>query len=127
MSTSNASATSSRQWASTVRMASRATIAVSSPRSCVSTMAAPNRRWSSASISTRSVPLGLGGDLVLQLHEPVDHRLGAGRTARDVNVDGNDRVDALHGGVVVIEAAGARAHAERDDPLGLGHLIVDAL
>src|SRR5258706_6863483 len=105
MSTSKASATSSRQWASTVSMAPRATTAVASPKcSCASTMASPNRRWSSARISTRSEPLRLAGDLVLQLHEPVDHRLGAGRTPGDVDVDGNDRVDPLHGGVVVVEA-----------------------
>src|SRR5712691_10512052 len=90
-------------------------------------MASPNRRWSSARIATRSVPLRLGGDLVLQLHEPVDHRLGAGRAARDVDVDRDDRVDALHGGVVVVEATRARAHTEGDDPLRLGHLVVDAL
>src|SRR5437879_13445483 len=118
MSTSNASAASSRQWASTARSASRATTAPWSPCwSSVSTMASPNRRWSSARIATRSVPLRLGGDFILQLHEPVDHRLGTGRAARDVDVDRNDRVDALHGGVVVVEAAGARAHAEGDHPL----------
>src|SRR5262245_1187104 len=128
MSTSNASAASSRQCASTPGRASRVTTAVRSPRwSSVSTMAPPNRRRSSSRIATRSVPLRLGGDLVLQLHEAVDHRLGAGRTARNVDVDGDDRVDALHGGVVVVEAAGARAHAEGDDPLRLGHLVVDAL
>src|SRR5882672_8668642 len=128
MRTSNASAPSSLQWASTPSSASRLTIAVRSPRwSSVSTMASPNRRRSSSRIATGSVPLHLRGDLVLQLHEPVDHRLGSGWTARDVDVDRDDRVDALHGGVVVVEAAGARAHAEGDDPLRLGHLVVDAL
>src|SRR5438093_40336 len=128
MSTSNASAASSRQWASTASSASRATTAVWSSRwSWISTRASPNRRWSSARIATRSVPLRLGGDLVLQLHEPVDHRLGTGRAARDVDVDRDDRVDAHDGRVVVVEAAGARAHAEGDDPLRLGHLVVDAL
>src|SRR5215471_9929736 len=128
MSTSNASAASSRQWASTERRAARATTAVRSPRwSSVSTMASPNRRRSSSRIATRSVPLRLGGDLVLQLHEAVDHGLGAGRTARDVNVDRDDRVDPLHGRVVVVEAAGPGAHAEGDHPLRLGHLVVDAL
>src|SRR5262249_36870112 len=87
----------------------------------------PNRRRSSSRIAMRSVPLRLGGDPVLQLHEAVDHGLGAGRTARDVDVDGDDRVDPLHGGVVVVEAPRARAHAEGDHPLRLGHLIVDAL
>src|SRR5262249_31873109 len=128
MSTSNASAASSRQCASTPGRASRVTTAVRSPRwSSVSTTAPPNRRRSSSRIATSSVPLRLAGDLVLQLHEAVDHRLGAGRTAGNVDVDGDDRVDALHGGVVVVEAAGARAHAEGDDPLRLGHLVVDAL
>src|SRR5262245_4601758 len=125
MSTSKASAASSRQWARTPSSASRETTAVRSPRwSSVSTMASPNRRRSSSRIGTRSVPLGLGDDLVLQLHEPVDHRLGTRRAARDIDVDRYDRVDPLHGGVVVVEAAGARADAERDNPLGLGHLVV---
>src|SRR5947208_8186776 len=128
MSTSNASAASWRQWASTARSASRATTAVRSPRcSSVSTMASPNRRRSSSRIATRSVPLHLRGDLVLELHEPVDHRLGAGRAARDVDVDRDDRIDAHDRGVVVVEAARARADTEGDDPLGLGHLVVDAL
>src|SRR5213083_2166245 len=116
MRTSNASAASSRQCASTARSASR-----------VSTMASPNRRWSPARIVTRSVPLRLDGDLVLELHEPVDDRLGTRRTAGYVDVDRDDRVDPLHGGVVVVEAARARADAEGDDPLRLGHLVVDAL
>src|SRR5499426_2764594 len=128
MRTSKAKAASSRQCASTVRSASRATTAVRSPRcSCVSTMASPNRRWSSVRIGTRSVPLRLTGDLVLQLHEPVDDRFGTGWAAGDVDVDRDDRVDALHGGVVVVEAARARADAEGDHPLRLGHLIVDTL
>src|SRR5262245_26431947 len=128
MRTSKASAASSRQWASTARSASRATTPVRSPRcSCVSTMASPNRRWSSARIDTRSVPLRLAGDLVLQLHQPVDDRFRTGRAAGDVDVDRNDRVDPLHGGVVVVEAARARADTEGDHPLRLGHLIVDAL
>src|SRR2546425_1560097 len=128
MRTSNASAASSRQWASTASRAPGATTGVwSAGWWCVSTMAPPNRRWSSARIATRSIPLGLSGDLVLQLHEPVDHRLGTRRAARDVDVDRNDRVDAHDRGVVVVEAAGARAHAEGDDPLRLGHLVVDTL
>src|SRR4029434_4590749 len=104
MSTSKANVASSLQWASTPGSASRATTAVRSPRwSSASTMASPNRRRSSSRIATRSVPLRLGSDLVLQLHEPVDHGLGARRTARDVDVHRDDRVDTLHGGVVVVE------------------------
>src|SRR5574341_31309 len=134
MSTSNASAASSRQAASTRGSTSRVTTAVWSPRwSWVSTMSAPNRFASAARIAAPSivqsplVPLGLGGDLVLELHEPVEDGLGTRRAARDVDVHRDDRVDALDGRVVVVEAAGARAHAEGDDPLRLGHLIVDAL
>src|SRR6266850_1596215 len=56
-------------------------------------MASPNRRWSSARIVTRSVPLRLDGDLVLELHEPVDDRLGTRRTAGNVDVDRADRAD----------------------------------
>src|SRR5207247_9370205 len=125
MRTSNASAASSRQCASTARSAARVTTTVRSPRcSCVSTMASPNRRWSPARIVTRSVPLRLDGDLVLELHEPVDDRLGTTRTAGYVDVDRDDRGDPLHGGVVVVEAAPARADAEGDDTLRLGQLGV---
>ena len=38
-----------------------------------------------------------------------------------------DRVDTHHGRVVVIEAARAGTDSEGDHPLGLGHLLIDAL
>src|SRR5215831_10652964 len=66
-------------------------------------------------------------DLVHELHQTVDDALGAGRASGDVDVDGNDRVDPLHGGVIVVEPARTRAHAERYYPLRLTHLIVDPL
>ena len=50
---------------------------------------------------------------------------GVGGTARHVDVDGNDLVDPLGHVVGPVEAARGRAHAHRDDPLGLGHLVVD--
>src|SRR5688572_12699901 len=72
-----------------------------------------------------------GGVLVLnlglQLHQAVEDHFGPGRAAGDVNIDGEDGVDAHDGGVVVVEASGAGADAEGDDPLGLSHLVVDAL
>src|SRR5690606_40563472 len=66
-------------------------------------------------------------DLVLQQQEPVDHAFGAGRAARDVDVAGDDLVDPWQRGVVVVETAARRAGAERQDVLGLGHLLVDLL
>src|SRR5438876_2318893 len=47
------------------------------------------------------------------------------RAPGDVDVHGDDGVDALHHRVVVEDAAGGRAGAHRDHPFGLGHLIVD--
>jgi hypothetical protein len=64
-------------------------------------------------------------DLVVELEDRVHEHLGARRAAGQVDVDGHDVVDALHDRVVVEHAAGAGAHAHRDDPLRLGHLVVD--
>ena len=50
---------------------------------------------------------------------------GRGGQPGQVDVDRDDVVDALHDGVVVEHAAGAGADTHRDDPLGLGHLVVD--
>jgi hypothetical protein len=68
-----------------------------------------------------------GGDLVLQQQEAVDDRLGTRRAAGDVHVGRDDLVDARNGRVVVVEAARRRAGAEREDPLRVAHLLVDAL
>src|SRR5687768_5659037 len=104
---------------------------VASPRcSWVSTTAAPKRARAASSMAAPCmplVPLHARGDLVLQLHEAVERRFGARRTAGAIHVHRDDRVDALHGGVVVVEPARARAHAEGHHPLRLGHLVVDAL
>ncbi len=67
-------------------------------------------------------------DLALQLQQPLEERLGARRAAGDVDVDRHDLVDAVDDVVAVVEraaAGGAGAHA--DDPLGLRHLVVEAL
>ena len=65
-------------------------------------------------------------DLLLQLHDPVDQRLGARRASGHEHVHGDDLVHALDDGVVVEDAADRRAGAHRDHPLGFGHLVVDA-
>src|SRR5581483_42864 len=64
-------------------------------------------------------------DPLLELQEPVDDGLRARRAARDVDVDRDDRVDALHDGVVVVRAARVRAVAEREHPLRVRHLLPD--
>ena len=64
-------------------------------------------------------------DLVVQLEDRVQQHLRPRRAAGQVDVDRHDVVDALHDRVVVEHAAGRRADAHGDDPLGLGHLVVD--
>src|SRR5580765_4649584 len=55
---------------------------------------------------------------------PVDMYLPR-RAARQIHVDRHDVVDALDDGVVVEHAARRGAHAHREDPLRVGHLVVD--
>src|SRR5437867_3542942 len=85
-------------------------------------------------VSRSDVAASIGSDLLLlvldlrlQLHQAVEHGLGPRRASRDVEVYGNDGVDPLHGGVVVVEPSRAGAHAECDHPLRLAHLLVHAL
>src|SRR5690606_7469252 len=66
-------------------------------------------------------------DLVLEQHQRVEHALGSRGTPRYVDVGGDDLVDARAAGVVVVEAAARSARAEREHPLRLCHLLVDAL
>src|SRR4029450_3641940 len=116
---SNWSAASSRQNRRISGSIPRSTSSVWSPCSAwVARTAAPKRSWSRARMSgpcmrgrpAVSVPLPPDGDLVLELHQAVEHALGPGRASRNVDVDGQDRVDALHGGVVVVEPTRAGAH-----------------
>ena len=58
-------------------------------------------------------------------HDPVDQLLGRRRAAGHVDVDRDDLVDPLRDVVRAVEAARGGADAHRDDPLGLGHLVVD--
>ena len=79
----------------------------------------------SAHAQPRAIGAG-AADLVLQLEDPVDQRLGGRRTARHVDVDRHDAVAAAHdriGIVVVAAAVGAGTH--RDHPARLGHLVID--
>src|SRR6185503_11362208 len=65
-------------------------------------------------------------DLVLELEDPVDERLGGRRAARHVDVDGHDAVAAADDGVgIMIVAAAVGAGAHRDHPARLRHLVVD--
>src|SRR5262245_28311812 len=131
MRTSKPRSASSRQRLSAAGSAARSTTAVWSPCwACVSITDEPRRARSRSRIaapSTLLVPPGAYREPFRKLQEPVEHGLRTRRAARNVHVDGNDRIDPLHGGVVVVETARARADAEGDDPFGLGHLLVDAL
>lgn len=63
--------------------------------------------------------------LPLKLEDGVNQGLGSGRTSGNINVDGNQTVNAPDDrvAVMVIPAAVCTApHA--DDPFGVGHLVV---
>src|SRR5438128_12411433 len=69
----------------------------------------------------------LGLDLSLQLEQTVEDILRARGAAWDIDIYWYDRVNSHDGCIVVIEAARAGANPKRDDPLRLGHLIIDSL
>ena len=73
---------------------------------------------------SRLTPSGCSGS-ARAADDRVEQHLGPRRTAGQVDVDRDDVVDALDDRVVVEHAAGAGADAHRDDPLGVGHLVVD--
>ena len=65
-------------------------------------------------------------DFALQLEHAVEQGLGAGRTARYIDIHRNDLVDTLHHVVGMAERParnGATAHC--DDVFGVGHLVVE--
>src|SRR3990172_1425952 len=68
---------------------------------------------------------GFDLDLVLELQDALDQRLGPRRTAGHVDVYGHDLIDPLEDRIVVVverPAAGpARSHGQH--VLGLGHLL----
>src|SRR5215203_2264944 len=64
---------------------------------------------------------------LLERHDPEDKRLWSRRAPRHVHVDGYHPVRAHQHGVTVKErTAGDSAGPHRYDPLGLGHLLVEA-
>src|SRR6266540_2467046 len=102
---------------------------------------APSRSWTSprACVWVSTLVGLLGGlgalarlaevsDLLLELEQPVEERLRRRRAARHVDVHRDDAVHALDDVVTVSEgAARIRAGPHGHGPLGIGHLIVDAL
>src|SRR3990172_4365056 len=65
-------------------------------------------------------------DLRAELEEAVDEGLGSDGASRDENVGGDERVGALHNAIrVVVRAPANGALAHGDDPLWLGHLLVE--
>ena len=65
-------------------------------------------------------------DLFLQLQNRVQERFRAGGTPWNVDIDWNNLIATLHDCVIIEDAAGGSARAHGDDPLGLGHLVVQA-
>src|SRR5437588_1561137 len=66
-------------------------------------------------------------NLVLQLEQRVEEVLRSRRTANHIDIRGHDLIHALQHGVGVERAAYRRARAHGDHPLGVGHLVIDAL
>src|SRR3954470_4435172 len=65
-------------------------------------------------------------DALLQEDDALEQRLGPRRAPGDVDVDGDDLVDALRDRVAVpIRSAAVRAAAHRDDVLRVRHLLVE--
>ena len=63
----------------------------------------------------------------MQLQNAVEQTFGPGRAARDIDVHRQVEVYALDHGVGIENAPGSGAGPHGDDPLGFGHLLVDAL
>src|SRR5437879_10057113 len=83
-------------------------------------------RVRSSRLSRSSLTLATLDDLFAKAEQPFDERLRPRRAARDIHVDGYDGVDALERGVAVPKlAARGRAVPHSDDPLRLGHLLVE--
>jgi len=66
-----------------------------------------------------------GFDLLLELQNGVENGFWTRRAAGNVDIDGDDLIAALNDGIVIEHAAGGGASAHGDNPLGLGHLIVE--
>src|SRR4051812_12911052 len=62
-------------------------------------------------------------DAIHEHDQRVEHLLWPRRAPRDVDVHRDPLIGARHRVIVLVDPAGRRAHAERDHPLGLGHLV----
>src|SRR5215475_15184421 len=60
----------------------------------------------------------------LQLHNRVEKRFGPWGAARNVNIDGDHLITALHDRVIIKHSAGSSTSTHGNDPFGLGHLVV---
>src|SRR6476661_6939436 len=76
-------------------------------------------------VAQRVVRDALSHDLLLEQSNAVDETFGPRRASRYVDIDRDDRVDALDHRVVVEDPAGRGARAHGDGPLGLRHLVPD--
>jgi hypothetical protein len=65
----------------------------------------------------------LGHDFVLQQRDGINQLLGAWRTSGDVDINGDNLIDALHQRVIIENAAGGGASSHGDDPLRFRHLL----
>src|SRR5579863_635476 len=63
---------------------------------------------------------------MLQLDQPVEHRLRPRRASGYIHIHRHDPIDSLQHRVVVVGTARTGACAERNHPLGRGHLLVNA-
>src|SRR6202034_1726172 len=86
-------------------------------------------KFASASVNLQARPRMTGTFVLhpmLDLHQPVKHCLGPRRTSRDIQMYRDDPIDSLQHRVVVVRAARTGARPERDHPLRLRHLLIDA-
>lgn len=65
-------------------------------------------------------------NVCLQVHQRVEDRLWAWWTSRDVHIDRDNLIDARYGGIIIVESTRGGARAERDNPFGFSHLLVDS-
>lgn len=66
-------------------------------------------------------------DQFLDFHETVDDLFGSWRATRDVDINGDDLVDALEHGVGIEDATTGGAGSDGYDPFGFCHLGIDLL
>src|SRR5215467_5689564 len=64
-------------------------------------------------------------NLLLQLHNRVEKRFGPWRAARNVNIDGDHLIAALHDGVIIKHSAGSSTSPHGNDPLRFRHLVIE--